>query len=121
MGESGNRWRGWVWAIGFPLVVAILVEVRMANELLYRWHSVSSVSAYRAAQIRFYIASMILVPAPLLVAGLESLSIEKKIRSLGADDKIIASLQTAMSSILTFSYFALFSCVGSMVDLLSLQ
>jgi len=120
MGDGGNRWKGWLLASAFPVVFIILTELKFELELEFRYHTYFLSSNYHQRQLVIFILSMILIPGPLVVAILESLSIEKKMRSLGADENSIGSLWKSMGSILGISYMILMLCVGSMSDLLPL-
>lgn len=118
MKESLRQWRDWGRAAVFPLIVAGLAEARMTNELVYRWHSYFLTSVHHKGNAIFYIISMILIPASLLISVLEFKAIEGKMRRLGADDKAIDSLRRAMASCLGFIYLTFAICLGSIIDLL---
>jgi hypothetical protein len=118
MGESGRGSRNWHLVLALTGVFIVLVEGRMAMELVFRWHSYFLSSAYHKGNMFFYILTMILIPGPLVIGVWEIQTIEKNMRGLGADDKAISSRQKALIDILIISYMILTLCVGAISDLI---
>jgi hypothetical protein len=99
------------------VVLLILVEIQMARILNHQRHTYFQALGHKDDLV-YFIAVMVFLTSPLLLAWIRTKEIEKKMKQYGADKSTILHEKNEIYGNLTLIYLIFSMCINSLSDLI---